>query len=203
MKLAPILFLAAGAFLFCSTPSIHAQAGPEAGGHELQVWTAGGHGTNGVAQHTGVWIAGFRYGWILTNPHGPGFLKGRYEFAVDAVPVFIVFQPTNTAYGAAVDPFASIWNFSTHGRIAPYAELSGGALFTNTQVPAGTSRVNFTTSGGLGLHYLKGKWNWSADVRFMHISNSGLAAINPGINTVQLRIGIGMFTGGRHKRKQN
>jgi hypothetical protein len=34
----------------------------------------------------------------------------------------------------------------------------------------------------------------------MHISDAGLTAINPGINTVQLRLGIGMFTGGGHKR---
>lgn len=187
------------ALLFCAIPSMRAQVGPEAGGHELQFWTAGGHGTNGVAQHTGVFLAGARYGWILTGPHFPGPLRGQFEFAVDAIPAFVVFQPTNTAYGVGLDPFALIWNFEKRGRIVPYAELSGGALFTNTQVPEGTSRVNFTTDGGVGMHFLLGKLNWNADVRFMHISNAGLNAINPGINTVQLRVGIGMFTGGRHK----
>jgi len=190
--------LMACALLFCATPFLRAQGEPEAGDHEIQFWGAGGHGTNGITQHTGVLLAGFRYGWILTNPHGPSILSGKFEFAVDAVPLFVAFQPANTAYGVGFDPVALIWNFKAHGRVVPYAELSGGTLFTNTQVPAGTSRVNFTTSGGLGLHYLAGKWNWSADVRFMHISNAGLAAINPGINTVQLRLGVGMFTGKRH-----
>src|SRR5258708_6031234 len=74
-----------------------AQDGPQTDGNEIQLWTSGGHGTNGRTQHTGVWTAGLRYGWILTEPHGPGFLRGRFEYAVDAVPVFVLFQPTNTA----------------------------------------------------------------------------------------------------------
>lgn len=197
MKRSHLIFLITAALLFCAAPSMRAQAEPEAGGHELQFWTAGGHGTNGITQHTGVWLAGARYGWILTGLHGPSFLRGQFEFAVDAIPAFVVFQPTNTAYGVGLDPLALIWNFQKRGRIVPYAELSGGALFTNTQVPPGTSRVNFTSDGGLGLHFLLGKLNWNADVRFLHISDAGLTAINPGINTVQLRLGIGMFTGGR------
>jgi hypothetical protein len=171
-----------------------AQTGPETGGNELEIWTTGGHGTNGRTQHTGVWTAGFRYGWIITEPHGPSFLRGRFEYAVDAVPVFVVFQPTNTAYGAAINPFALIWNFDTHGRVVPYIDLGGGALFTSTQVPPGTSRINFTTAGALGLHFLARKATWTADVRFMHISDAGLTNPNPGINTVQLRLGIGWFT---------
>jgi lipid A 3-O-deacylase len=171
-----------------------AQSAPQTGGNEVEIWTTGGHGTNGRTQHTGVWTAGFRYGWIITDPHGPGFLRGRFEYAVDAVPVFVVFQPTNTAYGAAVNPFALIWDFDTHGRVVPYVDLGGGALFTSTQVPPGTSRINFTTAGALGLHFLGRKAAWTADVRFMHISNAGLTNPNPGINTVQLRLGIGWFT---------
>jgi hypothetical protein len=64
MKRARLMFLMTGALLFFALPSTHAQAGPEAGGHELQLWTAGGHGTNGVAQHSSVFLAGARYGWI-------------------------------------------------------------------------------------------------------------------------------------------
>ena len=175
-----------------------AQNGPVTDGNELQFWTAGGHGTTGSTQHTGVWEAGFRYGWVITELRGPGFLRGRFEYAVDAVPVFMVFQPTNTAYGAAVNPVALIWNFDTHGRVVPYVDLGGGVLFTNRQVPPGTSRINFTTAGAVGLHFLRGKANWTADVRFMHISNSGMTPANPGINTVQLRLGLGWFTHPRH-----
>ena len=172
----------------------HSQAGPVQGEHEVQIWTGGGHGTNGSQASDGVWNVGLRYGLILTAPHGPGFLRGRLEYAVEAVPAFLVFQKQNTAFGAGVNPFAFKWSFDTHGSVVPYFEIGGGTLFTNTQVPAGTSRINFTTSGAIGLHFLGSKHNFSTEVRFMHISNAGLANSNPGINTVQLRLGFGWFS---------
>jgi hypothetical protein len=192
-----ICFLLCGLLIACFASPLRAQNGPETDGNEVEFWTSGGHGTNGITQHTGIWTAGFRYGWVITAPHGPGFLRGRFEYAVDAVPVFVVFQPTNTAFGAAVNPVGLIWDLDTRGRVVPYFEIGGGTLFTNTQVPAGTSRINFTTSGAVGMHYLAGKVAWAADLRFMHISNSGLAAVNPGINTIELRLGVGWFTHAR------
>jgi hypothetical protein len=173
-------------FAFCNAAPVRAQAGPQKGGHELQVWSGGGHALSGVTSHTGVWNAGARYGWVLTDPHGPGFLRGRFEYAVDVVPIFWVFRPEGTAYGVAVDPFAFKWNFDSSRRTVPYFELGGGALFTNRQVPTGASRVNFTTGAALGMHILGKKFNWSAEVRYMHISNAGISSANPGL-------GVGMF----------
>lgn len=175
-------------------PAARSQAGPVEGEHEVQIWTGGGHGTNGSQSSDGVWNIGLRYGLILTGPHGPGFLRGRLEYAVEAVPSFVVFQKQNTAYGVGVNPFAFKWAFATRGNIVPYFEIGGGTLFTNTQVPTGTSRINFTSSGAIGLHFLRSKRNFSAELRFMHISNAGLATPNPGINTVQLRLGFGRFS---------
>jgi hypothetical protein len=175
-------------------PASRAQAGPQQGGNELQVWTGGGHGLNGSTASTDVWNLGGRYGWILTAPHGPGFLQGQFEYAVDAVPAFVVVQRKADAYGFGLNPFALKWNFTKPHKVVPYFELGGGTLFTNNDVPPGTSRVNFTTSGALGLHFLGDKYNWSAEIRFMHISNAGLGDLNPGINTLQLRIGFGRFT---------
>jgi Lipid A 3-O-deacylase (PagL) len=191
-------------FLFVSTqvPTVSAQAGPEKGDHDLQLWTGGGHGLNSVTSDTGVWNVGLRYGWVLTNPHGPGFLRGRFEYAVDAVPIFWLFEPGQTAYGVGLDPFALKWNLAARGRVVPYLELGGGVVFTNVQAPPGTSRVNFTSSSALGMHVLGAKLNWSAEVRYMHISNAGLSSENPGINTLQLRLGIGMFTRG-HGNSRN
>jgi hypothetical protein len=180
------------AFLF--VPLGRAQAGPVEDGHEWQVWTGGGHGTNATQSSDSVWNLGGRFGLILTVPHGPGFLRGRLEYAVDVVPVFLVSQRTGTAYGAGVNPFAFKWILDTHRSVAPYVELGGGTLFTNVKTPPGTSHVNFTTSGAVGLHWLRSKYNISTELRFMHISNAGIANLNPGINTVQLRIGFGLFS---------
>jgi len=179
---------------FLNVPAVRAQAGPVEGGHELQVWTGGGHGINGTQSGDSVWNVGFRYGLILTAPHGAGFLRGRLEYAVDAVPVFLIVQKTETAYGVGINPFAFKWALDTHGSVVPYLELGGGTLFTTTKVPERTSRINFTTSAAIGLHFLRSKRNLSTEVRFMHISSAGLATPNPGINTIQFRLGFGLFS---------
>jgi len=184
------LFLA----MLVAVPFAGAQDRPEEGGHELQVWTGGGRSVPGGTKDTSVWNAGVRYGWILTAPHGPGFLNGRFELAVDAVPAFVVFQRANTAYGAGVNPVGLKWIFATRGHVAPYLELNGGTLFTTHEVPAGTSTVNFTSGAAFGLHFL-GEHAWSVDVRYLHISNAGLTVPNPGVNTVQVRLGFGKFFG--------
>ncbi len=194
MKTFLAVLLPIGLFYVLPTPTTRAQAGPENGEHELQVWTGGGHGLNGSTSDTGVWNLGVRYGWVLTDAIGPGPLRGRFEYAVDVVPVFLLTQRTNTAYGLGLDPVALKWNFASRRRVTPYIELGGGLLFSNTQVPPGTSRVNFTPQGAVGVHFPRSKYNWSAEVRFMHISNAGLATPNPGINTIQVRIGFGRFT---------
>jgi lipid A 3-O-deacylase len=181
-------------FALIGAGTLRAQAGPQEGGHELQIWTGGGHGTNGSQSGDGVFNIGARYGWILTDAHGPGFLRGRFEYAVNVVPLFVVMQTTNTAYGFGVNPFALKWNFAAQGTVVPYVDIGGGTLFTNVKVPEGTSHVNFTTSGALGVHFLRGKYNWSAEVRYMHISNAGISRPNPGINTIQLRLGLGKFS---------
>jgi lipid A 3-O-deacylase len=184
----------AAVLLLCASLA-RAQARPEDGGHELEVWTGGGHSVSGGTSNIGVWNLGLRSGWILTRPHGPGFLKGRFEYAVDAVPLFMVFQPSSTAYGAGVNPLGLKWDFATRGGIVPYFELGGGTLFTTHDVPRGTSRVNFTSGAALGTHLLGNEHTWSLEVRYMHISNAGLASLNPGINTVQVRLGVGKFFG--------
>lgn len=176
-----------------------AQAAPEEGGHEVQVWAGGGHSVPGGTKNTSAFNAGLRYGWILTGPHLPGLLRGRFEYAVDAVPVFFIFQPANTAFGVGFDPLGLKWNFQRHGHISPYLELGGGVLFTNHTVPTATNTVNFTPQAALGVHILGPKHNVSLELRYLHISNAGLATPNPGLNTVQVRLGVGKFFSG-HSR---
>ena len=169
------------------------QEGPQQGSTEVQLWTSGGHSVAGGRGNTGIWNAGLRYGWVLTNAHFPGFLKGRFEYAIDAVPAYLILQPTGTAYGVGVNPLNLKWNFVRHGRLSPYLELSGGTLFTTSKVPAGTSAVNFTSGAALGTHILGPKYAWAIEARYLHISNAGLGDLNPGINTFEVRLGLGRF----------
>jgi hypothetical protein len=195
----PYLKVLIAMLLFCTlqfailAAPARAQDGPEKGGKEETFWISAGHGTNGRTQHTTVFHAGFRYGWVLTAPRGPGFLRGRFEYAVDLAPVNVFIQQTNTAYGIAANPFDLVWNFEKRGRVVPYFDLDGGLLLTNISVPPGTSHFNFTSGGGIGMHILTGKLAWSADIRFVHTSNANLVNPNPGMNTAELRLGLGWF----------
>jgi len=179
--------------VLANAPGLHAQGSPENSSRELQIWTGGGHGINGSTSDTGVWNLGLRYGLILTSPHGPGFIKGQLEYAFDIIPAWVIVQKTNTVYGGGVNPFAFKWILSKPKKVKPFFEIEGGTLFTTKEVPENTSQINFTTSGALGMHILGEKHNWSAEVRFMHISNAGMTTPNPGINTIQVRIGWGIF----------
>jgi lipid A 3-O-deacylase len=182
-------------FLFFVTAVGSAQEGPgpEEGGHEVQVWTGGGYSVPGGTSNTGISDFGLRYGWVITGEHLPGFLRGRFEYVVDAEPMYLISQPANTAYGVGFNPFGLKWNFARRGRLSPFFELSGGTLFTDHDVPANTNTVNFTSAAALGTHVLGGKYNWSVELRYLHISNAGLATPNPGLNTVQVRVGVGRF----------
>ena len=187
MKIVSLMMLVV---LFCATA--FAQT-PEEGAREIQIWTAGGHSVPGGRGNTGIWNAGLRYGWVLTYPHGPGFLKGRFEYAIEAVPAYLIFQPANTAYGVGLNPLNLKWNFASRGRIAPYVELSGGTLFTTHKVPPRTSSVNFTPAAAVGTHFLGKRYAWTIEARYLHSANAGLGDLNPGINTFEIRLGVGRF----------
>lgn len=182
-----------------ATPDAGADAGPTKGGHEIQIWSGGGPSIAGGIQNIGVWNAGMRYGWILTGPHGPSFLRGRFETAVDVAPIFWVFQPGGTAYGIAIVPTVLKWDFVTRGRVVPYFDLDGSMLLTSRDTPPHASHFNFTPSAVVGVHILRHKYNWSAEFRFLHISDASLTNYNPGINTVEIRMGVGMFTHSKSK----
>jgi hypothetical protein len=181
--------------LLCAAPGF-GQSGPVRGGSEIQVWTAGGHSVPSGTGRTGVFDAGLRYGWVLTSTHGPGFLKGSFEYAVDAVPLVLIFQPANTAYGVGINPVNLKWNFVRRGHVVPYFELGGGVVFTNHDVPPGTSSTNFTPTAAIGFHFLGRKFTPSIEARYLHISDAGLSGFNPGINSVQVRVGLGVFRHG-------
>lgn len=176
-----------------SAVSSGAQAMPEQGSNELQAWMAGGHSVPGGTSKTEVFDIGLRYGRVISGTHLPSFLRGRFEYTVDLVPVYVIFQPANTAYGWGFTPLGLKWDFVRRGRFAPYLELGGGTLFSNHNVPTYTNDVNFTPSAALGTHILGEKYNWSVELRYLHISNAGLASFNPGLNTVEVRLGMGRF----------
>ena len=129
------------------------------------------------------------WGRILTAPRGPGALRGRFEWAIEAVPLFGQYAPQNT-YGFGVTPLLWRWNFEPRERLAPYSELGGGLLWTRDPVPARTTTSNFTAHAGAGVRiFIRPQEALVLGYRFHHISNGNRLDRNPGVNAHVLQFG--------------
>jgi len=153
-------------------------------------WEWGGffEGGTGVGKRSTTQFVffGARGGRVLTAEHLPGFLKGTFEWAVDIIPMYYTKQPTagTNTLGFSFNPAVWKWNFTSNKRVIPYAEIAGGVLVTGKDVPTGTNNVNFTPQGGFGIDFLrdKKKQAFTANIKYQHISNAGIANSNSGIN---------------------
>ena len=88
------------------------------------------------------------------------------------------------------------WNSSLRtSRVAPYIELAGGAIRTNTNLPTGnTSNFNFTARGGGGIQiFMKPRRSVDIACRWSHISNANLGVKNPEFNGIQVSVGYHWF----------
>ena len=130
------------------------------------------------------------WGRVLSKPLGPAGLRGRFEWAVEVIPIFGQFSPVDT-WGVGVTPLLWRWNFEPRGNIAPFAELAGGALWTSEPVPARTTTSNFTAHAAYGIRYfLRPRQAFVASYRFHHISNGNRLERNPGVNAHVLQFGF-------------
>ena len=124
---------------------------------ELGVFAGGGDGL-GKSDNTQFLVAGGRGGLVLTGEHLPGILRGNFEWAVEVIPVYIVFPPNGGIYGGSVKPFLWEWNFTHFQKVSPFFGVAGGALFTRANIPPGdTSTVNFTPQIDLSVTKTNGQ----------------------------------------------
>ncbi len=179
--------------LLCSASLLLAQDNPiQQGTWEFGIWAGGGPSVPGGTSGVGVFDAGLRAGKVLTGEHLPGVLCGNFEYAVEAIPLYLV-HIRDTRYGAALNPVILKWNFSGRS-IAPYVEFGGGVLLSSGDIPPGTSSVNFTPQAAAGLQFFRRESRAVvAAVKYVHISNAGLSTPNPGINTLQVTVGYSWF----------
>jgi len=129
------------------------------------------------------------WGWMMSKPRGSGPLRGRFEWAFEAVPIYGQYAPQRT-YGFGLTPLVWRWNFEPRGRLAPYTELAGGALWTKDAVPVRTTTSNFTAHAGAGLRiYIRPQDAVIVSYRLHHISNGNRLERNPGVNAHVLQFG--------------
>jgi lipid A 3-O-deacylase len=102
--------------------------------------------------------AGVRAGKVLTDPHGPSFLRGQFEYAAEVLPYWQSFTPAastretrysfngqpgnlplpyngGTFTGISITPIILRWDLTPTRRFAPYLQGAGGLLWTNHKYP--------------------------------------------------------------------
>jgi hypothetical protein len=176
------------------TAAPHAQEAPPAIGRGMSEWSAAANVAHGIAilesgggqQYA---MPTLSWGRVLTDLRGPGWMRGRFEWLVEMAPYFTEWGEGSTR-GAGVVPLGWRWNFAARGRVLPFAEIGGGALWTTAPIPAGTSSTNFTTYAGVGLRVVGAAGRGLlVGYRLHHISNGNRVSENPGVNAHMLVVG--------------
>ena len=175
------------------------------GAKDIEVWSG-----LVVAQHDGstafnndFWMAGLRFGHVMTAVHGSGWRRGSLQWDFDLMPVFVV-SNLQSAHGFEINPIVARWNFASSGRVASYFEMSGGFAFTNMKIPPGdTSKFNFVGSIGYGWQIFRHQQRAiDVGVHAWHLSNAWTAPRNPSANGIQVTLGYHWY-GVRPQRSAN
>jgi hypothetical protein len=130
------------------------------------------------------------WGRIMSAPHGPGILRGQLEWGFEIMPLMAMHQ-TQTTYAAGGSPIFFRWRVRERGRVAPYAELNGGAIYSNRPIPENISRFNYTAQAGVGfvLRVMHGR-SLVFGYRLHHISNGGTGPFTRSVNSNVLLAGV-------------
>ena len=122
---------------------------------------------------------------------GSGFLRGNASLMVEIVPLLAIDQTPHASGGGVT----FLYRYTLQGRrIRPLAWAGLGFLWTEVKVPPGESDFNFTPQAGVGFQYfVKEDRALDLELRFHHISNNGMTARNPGINSLMLMAGYSLF----------
>ncbi len=124
---------------------------------EFGPFVNGGFGTGNRDTYKFLW-AGFHAGKVLSEPIGKGLLRGQFEIASEAMPLWQAYTPKyqrancyqqpngpltcsnlfptgGTYSGLSITPVILRWNLATHGRWAPWVQGAGGLIWTTHKFP--------------------------------------------------------------------
>jgi hypothetical protein len=129
------------------------------------------------------------WGRELSRDWGPGVLRGRFVWAVEAMPIFAQFSPASI-YGIGFAPLVWRWNFTPQPRWSAFGEIAMGGMWSSAPIPEKTSRGNFTAHWGAGIRLRpRGPHSVVVAYRFQHLSNGNQLGSNPGVNSHVVLIG--------------
>jgi lipid A 3-O-deacylase len=162
--------------LLLASPSAHAQERPSNSilDHtplEYGLFAQGGVGLTEDRDSFRFMMAGAQAGKVLTQPAGPGILRGTFEYGVQVIPFWQSYTPTfqrnncvtltsgaiscsapftagGTFTGVSVTPILLKWNLATGKKIVPWLQGGGGVIWTNHKYPAYGGPPAFVTGSG-------------------------------------------------------
>lgn len=151
-------------------------------------------GGTGLYQDSNVQMFGVggRFGRVLIHQHGPGVLRGTFEWNGEVLPLYQFYREGETTTGAVINPIVMKWNFTRGKKVIPFFQAMTGVILTTKDFPPGdTSSINFNSGAAVGMNiFTTGKRSVAFDVRALHISNASIGNHNPGVNTsLQFTVG--------------
>jgi hypothetical protein len=137
-------------------------------------------------------LSELQFGWMATDPKGPGCLHGNVELAGEVM-------------GGAV--FTGVGNYLIAGtlwarynfvqpqwRLVPYAQAGAGAGATDMDPVLVGEKFNFNLNIGVGARYFVARdWALNLECRYQHISNATIATHDLGVNALGPMIGVSHF----------
>lgn len=180
-------------------------ARPNVRHQHVTMWGAGSFGNGhvfGYSQNRQLDLAGFN--WAL-----PVWNRKRFvlKYRMDAIPAAFLrderfmatWQPVpgvkDWIYGAGFNPVGAEMIFPTHGRLQPFADVTGGFLYFRRKVlEYDGTRFNFTIATGFGSHVFVSRTNAiTFGYRYHHLSNANIHKNNPGVDSHLVYGGWSMF----------
>ena len=132
------------------------------------------------------------FGYILSDEHGPGWLRGNFELLAE--PTLVHFSSRSESATAVGLSAVLRWIFATDWVVRPYLEVEGGILAGQLEFRQTTCDVNYVLGGGPGLlWFLSDQVAITAGYRFQHISNARSCDKNLGLNSSLFTAGISYF----------
>ncbi len=124
---------------------------------EIGPFVQGGVGV-GDRSDFGFFTLGLHGGKVLTDPIGPGLLKGQFEYAGEVMPLWQSYTPAphtvtvnssvggrpitsqapvggGTYTGVSITPIILRWNFHGTKRVQPWFQGAGGLIWTDHKYP--------------------------------------------------------------------
>ena len=131
------------------------------------------------------------FGYVLTDEHGSGWMRGNFELLVE--PVLIHLEDGDSATVAGWSTLGR-WVFTGWSVARPYFEVGLGVVGGQVNLPETNCDVNFVIQGGPGvLFFVSRTTAVMGGYRIHHVSNSALCSKNRGLNSSLFIVGLSQF----------